>query len=138
VSPIPARLRRLVRERADGRCEYCLLAQAGQEATFHVDHVVPIAARGPTLADNLALACVSCSLHKGARRSAADPTSGRTVALFHPRRQRWDAHFRWEGSRVLGNSPTGRATAALLRMNRPVVLAIRSEEALRGRHPPER
>ena len=38
---IPASLQRRVRERAGDRCEYCGLAQAHQEATFHVDHVVP-------------------------------------------------------------------------------------------------
>ncbi|MBI4023828.1 MAG: HNH endonuclease [Verrucomicrobia bacterium] len=59
---IPFRLRRQVVERACGRCEYCNLSQEGQEATFHVDHVVPIAVDGPTTLDNLALACVSCSL----------------------------------------------------------------------------
>ena len=138
MSFVPARLRRLVAERAEGRCEYCGLAQTGQEATFHIDHIVPVAADGPTAPENLAFACVSCSLHKGSRRSAPDSASGRTVALFHPRRQRWDAHFRWKGTRVVGVSPTGRATVSLLRMNRPVVLAIRAEEALRGRHPPAR
>ena len=29
------------RNRALGRCEYCQLSQAGQEATFHIDHVMP-------------------------------------------------------------------------------------------------
>jgi hypothetical protein len=29
----------------------------GQEATFHVDHVVPVIAGGPDTGDNLALAC---------------------------------------------------------------------------------
>ena len=33
-------------------------------------------------------------------------------------------------------SPTGRATVAALAMNRPLILAIRQEEAARGRHPP--
>lgn len=32
-----AGLRRLVVERAGNRCEYCRLAQEGQEATFHID-----------------------------------------------------------------------------------------------------
>jgi len=136
VSEIPARLRRLVRERAGSRCEYCGLSQEGQEATFHVDHIVPKRDHGPTRADNLALACVSCSLRKEARRSGVDPASGRTAPLFHPRRQRWAGHFRWEGVRVVGLTPTGRATVAALRMNRLLILAIRQEEALRGRHPP--
>jgi hypothetical protein len=136
MSDVPARLRRLVLRRAGARCEYCGLSQKGQEGSFHVDHIVPKVAGGPTLADNLALACVSCSLRKEARRSAVDPMTGRKVALFHPRRQRWRHHFRWAGVRILGLTPTGRATASALRMNRPLILAIREEEVLRDRHPP--
>jgi len=136
MSGIPARLHRLVVQRAGGRCEYCGLSQAGQEATFHVDHIVPKADRGPTRADNLALACVSCSLRKEARRSAIDPVSGRKIALFHPRRQRWRDHFRWAGVRILGLTPTGRATLSALRMNRPLILAIREGEVMRNRRSP--
>ena len=61
---IPQALRNLVLRRAGNRCEYCGLSQVGQEATFHVDRVVPVTDGGPTEEDNLALACVSCSLKK--------------------------------------------------------------------------
>jgi 5-methylcytosine-specific restriction endonuclease McrA len=70
---IRSKLRRLAIERAKGSCEYCGLSQVGQEATFHIDHIVPISAGGPTEPENLALACVSCSLRKGARETAIDP-----------------------------------------------------------------
>ena len=128
-------LRRIVTERAWHRCEYCGLAQAGQEAAFHIDHVVPVIAGGPTDEDNLALACVSCSLRKGARQSAADPDSGRDEPLFNPRRDTWPEHFRWAGTAMVGLTATGRATVVALRVNRPLSLAIREEETLRGRHP---
>lgn len=62
MSDIPPSLRDQVVLRAGNRCEYCGLSQVGQEAAFHVDHVVPRVAGGPTELDNLALACVSCSL----------------------------------------------------------------------------
>ena len=133
---IPAELRRAVVERAGGHCEYCGLAQAGQEAAFHVDHAVPVSAGGPTGLDNLALACVSCSLRKGARRIAPDPQTGEAVALFNPRRDAWRVHFCWDGVRVVGLTPIGRATVETLRMNRALARAIRAEEAHRGRHPP--
>lgn len=136
MSGIRAALRRLVVQRAAGRCEYCGLAQVGQEATFHIDHVLPVSADGPTTEENLALACTSCSLRKEARRTAADPMTGRKVPLFHPRRQRWSNHFRWDGNLVMGLTPTGRATIAALQMNRLSILVIREEEADRGRHPP--
>jgi hypothetical protein len=41
MKSIPAQLRRQVVLRAGDRCEYCGLAQDGQEATFHIDHIVP-------------------------------------------------------------------------------------------------
>ena len=71
--------------RAAQRCEYCHLSQLGQEATFHIDHVVPRAAGGRSTADNLALACVSCSLRKWAKRTATDPDTGVDTPLFNPR-----------------------------------------------------
>ena len=132
---IPAVLRAAVTRRAGDRCEYCGLAQAGQEAAFHIDHVIPRAAGGTTTEGNLAFACVSCSLHKAARQTAIDPDGGTEVPLFNPRTQRWSDHFRWDGESVVGTTATARATIAALKMNRPLILAIRREEAARGRHP---
>lgn len=133
---ISASLRRLVIERAGNRCEYCGLAQAGQSATFHIDHIVPFAAGGETRANNLALACVSCSLRKSARQTAQDPQTGEEASLYNPRQQRWNEHFLWEDVHVIGLTPIGRATVAALYMNRPIILAIRAEEKLFHRHPP--
>ena len=136
MSDIPARLQRLTRRRALEHCEYCGLAQAGQEATFHIDHILPVSAGGATVSANLALACVSCSLRKGARRTAIDPQSGLDTPLYHPRREAWQQHFRWEEVTVVGLTATGRATVAALDMNRPLILSIRREEVLLHRHPP--
>ena len=85
---------------------------------------------------NLALACVSCSLRKWAKRSAPDPETGEQAPLFSPRGQVWGDHFRWDGPVVVPLTPTGRATVAALAMNRPLAVAIRLEEAERDRHPP--
>ncbi len=135
MSDIPAALRDEVIVRAGSRCEYCRLSQAGQEATFHIDHVTPRAAGGPTTSANLALACVSCSLRKWAKQSASDPDTGEPAPLFSPRRHEWSDNFRWHGAVVVPLTPTGRATVAALAMNRPLAVAIRLEEAERGRHP---
>jgi hypothetical protein len=136
MGDIPASLQRLVVQRADGRCEYCHLSQIGQEARFHIDHVVPVVRGGQTVEENLALACVSCSLRKAARQSAIDAQTGEEAALFNPRVDQWDKHFCWDGVKIRGLTPTGRATIAALKMNRALILAIRKEETLRGRHPP--
>jgi len=136
MSGVSDSMREQVVLRAGNRCEHCQLSQVGQEAIFHIDHVVPRVAGGPTVADNLALACVSYSLRKGAKQTAIDPDSGDEVPLFNPRTQVWTDHFRWDGERVIPLSPAGRATVAALALNRPLILAIRQEEADRNRHPP--
>ncbi len=133
---IPANLQRTVIQRADNRCEYCGLSQVGQEASFHIDHVIPVASGGLTLEGNLALACVSCSLRKGARHIVMDPQTGIEVRLFNPRQDKWVIHFRWNDVKIVGLTATGRATIEALSMNRDLILSIRTEEYRIGRHPP--
>lgn len=136
MATIPASLRRLVIQRADNRCEYCGISQIGQVATFHIDHIVPVVAGGETIAENLALACVSCSLRKGARQKLEDSETGEVVSIFNPRQQVWKEHFDWNGVQVVGLTATGRATVQALDLNRATMLAIRAQEELLGRHPP--
>jgi len=136
MATIPASLRRLVIQRAENRCEYCGISQIGQVATFHIDHIVPVVAGGETIAENLALACVSCSLRKGARQNLEDSETGEVVSILNPRQQVWKEHFDWNGVEVVGLTATGRATVQALDLNRATMLAIRAEEELLGRHPP--
>jgi hypothetical protein len=131
---VSTRTRRFVTERAVERCEYRKLAAQGQAATFHVDHIVPQAAGGSTVPENLALACVHCSLRKGARRTAPDPRSGATMPLFHPRLDSWEDHFRWKGVELLGLTATGRATVNALDLNSAEHRVIRAFEIRLGRH----
>ncbi len=93
MTKITAALRRWVIQRANNRCEYCGISQIGQVATFHIDHIIPVVAGGETSAENLALACVSCSLRKGARQKLEDSETGELVYIFNPRQQRWNAHY---------------------------------------------
>lgn len=135
MTHVPAAMKLQVEQRAGGKCEYCHLSQAGQEARFHVDHILPSMHGGHTILDNLSLACVSCSLRKGAKTEAVDPASDTLVPIFNPRQDDWSAHFRWEECHLQGLTTSGRATVAALRINRPLILEIRREEQLRGRHP---
>jgi HNH endonuclease len=136
VTSIPVALRRLVIQRSGDRCEYCGLSQAGQVATFHLDHICPEVLGGETTADNLALACVSCSLRKGARQLIMDPVTDQMVSIFHPRQQIWKEHFEWMDTNIVGLTAVGRATIAALSLNRLVMLNIRAEEKVFDRHPP--
>lgn len=134
---VPATLAALVKERAERRCEYCRMSQSLQGATFHVEHIIPLTCGGSTTEDNLALACPSCNLHKSDRSHAVDPDTRETAALFHPRRQRWTAHFAWKGAHITGLTATGRASIRALDLNHPRRLRVRDAEALFGLFPPK-
>ena len=45
--------------------------------------------------------------------------------LFHPRDDEWKMHFRWRGAVLMGKTSVGRATIAVLNMNRPDVVLLR-------------
>ena len=83
---VPARVRRAVRVRAGGHCEYCLVPE---QLSFHphqVDHIVARKHGGANNAGNLALSCIACNQSKGADLSSLDPRTGELTAIFHPRR----------------------------------------------------
>ena len=98
--------------------------------------MIPVAEEGETTFENLAQACVACSLHKSAKLTALDPASGEEAPIFNSRQQLWHNHFEWDDVRVIGLTAIGSATIAALQINRPVMLTIRSEEKLLQRHPP--
>ena len=116
---VPAGLRRLVRERARDRCEYCLIPESMTFAAHWIDHIIAEKHGGVTEAENLANCCVLCNQRKGSDLSSIDVASGDIVPLFHPRRDRWVEHFQLAEGRIEPRTPVGRATARLLQLNSP-------------------
>ena len=114
---IPVSLRRLVTDRAYACCEYCLMPQAVAAGMHQIDHLVALKHGGATVSDNLALACIDCNQFKGSDLAAIDPVERVIVPLFNPRLQHWSNHFQLVGVRIVGLTPVGRATIALLRLN---------------------
>jgi hypothetical protein len=55
--------------------------------------------------------------------------------LFHPRRHKWDRHFRWNGPRLVGRTPIGRTTVVVLALNDPDLVAVRMALIEEGRFP---
>jgi hypothetical protein len=135
---IPRELRQRIHLEARRRCGYCLTAEAIVGTPMELDHLLPESLGGATEEDNLWLACSLCNDCRGARIAALDPDSGEVVRLFDPRRQVWTEHFRWtaEGDRIVGLTPTGRATVAALNINRPSLVHARRLWVSVGWHPP--
>ena len=135
---LSAEQRRTISERAGGCCEYCRSQERFSPQPFAIEHILPQSSGGPTTLDNLAFACQGCNNHKYIHTAARDPATGTTVPLFHPRQQHWQAHFTWNDdyTRVLGLTPTGRATVVTLRLNRPGLVNLRRALYAVGLHPP--
>ncbi len=120
MSRVPQRLRKLVRERAQGRCEYCGKPEEDEIYPHHVEHIIARKHGGPTIADNLAWACIRCNMAKGTDIATIEEESGALTRLFDPRVQRWEEHFLLEASmHIIGLTVVGRATVALLNLNEP-------------------
>lgn len=128
-----AATKRLVRERAGDRCEYCRLPQSAQPyVTFPIDHVVPRKHGGPDDASNLALACERWNAFKGSDLTGIDPDTGRIERLFDPRSDVWSDHFEFRGVFLLGRTAQGRATVAVLGMNMERRVQLRAELMAQG------
>ncbi len=114
---ISADLRRLVFDRAGGRCEYCRLPQSAAAHQHEPDHIVPLQHGGQTVADNLALACLRCNRYKGPNVGSFDPETGELVPFYNPRTQAWRDHFQPDGPIIRPLTPQGRVTVKILRLN---------------------
>jgi hypothetical protein len=109
-----------------------LLHQRQSQPTFHVEHIVARQHGGSEDAENLALACHRCNLHKGPNLTGIDPVTKDVVLLFHPRTDQWDEHFAMREIRIEGVTGIGRATVQVLAMNDARRLELRMELKLSG------
>jgi hypothetical protein len=137
VTYISAELRRVVVTRAEGMCEYCLIAEDDTFYGCQADHVISEKHGGGTDAENLAYACVFCNQAKGSDIGSIHWDSNTFVRLFNPRTDAWAVHFELVGSIIDGRSPIGLVTARLLGFNSAErVLERRTLQDI-GRYPAE-
>lgn len=118
-------LRRQVEQRANDRCEYCLLPADITFFPHEVDHVIAVKHGGATNSDNLAFACWRCNRYKGTDLGSFDPQTRAFSFLFNPRTEKWDKHFLIEDCRITGLTPEGRTTVRLLQLNNDERIAER-------------
>lgn len=65
-------IKKLVRERAENRCEYCLSPADFSPGPFSIEHIVPKTKGGSDDLDNLAFACQGCNGRKYNHTEAKD------------------------------------------------------------------
>jgi hypothetical protein len=129
-------LQRRVWLRARDCCEYCLMPQEYDDASFEIDHVIAQKHDGQTTSRNLALSCNYCNSFKGANIAGRDPKTRRLKRLFNPRRDSWLRHFRWQGAALIGRTAIGRVTIAVLKINDPLRVELRQTLIDEGVFPP--
>ena len=117
VTHISAELRRVVEARAEGLCEYCLIAEDDTFYGLQTDHIISEKHGGSTDAGNLALACVFCNQAKRSDVGSIHWESGAFVRFFNPRTDAWADHFELVESRIDGLTPLGKVTAQILGFN---------------------
>lgn len=110
-------VKNVVTLQAGNACEYCGLPQSCTTLRHQVDHIFAEKHDGKTVLGNLALTCMLCNLYKGTNISGIDPVTRKMVKLFHPRKNSWNAHFRWDGVVLEGKTAIARATIHVLRIN---------------------
>jgi hypothetical protein len=131
-----ASLTQAVRLRAGNACEYCGMPQdCYPTVVFPIDHIIARQHGGRTALANLALSCLHCNAHKGPNIAGVDPKTRSLTRLFHPRRHKWERHFRWDGPRVVGRTAIGRTTVMVLAMNAPEAVEVRQALIEEGRFP---
>lgn len=108
--------RRLVVERADRRCEYCLVHEDSAGFPHQIDHIISRKHGGSSNPSNLAYACVLCNRYKGTDIASVD-VSGRPIRFFDPRRHIWDEHFKMNSPVIEPLTLVGKITARVLRLN---------------------
>lgn len=128
-----------VKRKAQECCEYCGTQEAYSPDTFSIEHILPRAKGGTNDFTNLANACQGCNNRKYTHTETVDPLTGVLVPLYHPRQDKWAEHFTWneDYTRMIGLSPTGRATIAALELNRKGVVNLRRVLHALGLHPLE-
>jgi hypothetical protein len=129
-------VRRQVRARAAGRCEYCLLAEADAYFPHEADHIIAVKHGGRSTFANLAWACFDCNRFKGSDIASLDVVTQALVPLFHPRAHVWLEHFHLAGGEIQPLTPIGRVTVALLKLNLPPRVEVRATLVQTGQYPP--
>jgi len=131
---ISPELRRLVANRADSLCEYCLIPDA-DGVGFQIDHIISVKHGGVTTEDNLAYACIFCNLQKGTDLGSIVWRTGELVRFFNPRRDFWGEHFRLDEAVIQPLTDIGEVTTRILEFNNEDRILERQTLIEVGRYP---
>lgn len=124
---ISTHIRAQVAERAEFRCEYCLTPDSKGYSFYkhQVDHIISLKHRGTNALSNLAYACFTCNVNKGADVGSLHDETNKFIGFYNPRTDIWPEHFRLHLFRIESLTDVGWVTAIMLQFNTPERIASR-------------
>ncbi len=128
-------LRRLVRERANGLCEYCLIHEDDTFYGCQVDHIISEKHGGRTGAENLAYACSFCNRFKGTDLGSIASQTGELTRFYNPRTDHWSEHFQLDGAQIIPRTSIGEVTSRIFGLNAVNRIVERTLLVSVGRYP---
>lgn len=134
-NPVSEEMRRLVGERADFLCEYCLLHEDDGFFAFQVDHIISRKHEGSSDPTNLAFACPVCNRRKGSDLGTISRRTRALTRFFNPRADRWPEHFSLNGPIIEPLSDIGDGTARIFGFNEEDRIVERQDLLAAGRYP---
>ncbi len=108
-------------------CAYCTMTEAEAQAIrFTIDHYEPKRSRSDLENEysNLMYCCEECNIRKGDRSPPAEARA-QLIRFFRPDLDYFDDHFRLNGVRLEGLSPTAEYTIAAIDLNRAMLRKLR-------------
>ncbi len=109
--------RRLVSERAENRCEYCLIHAQDTILGCAIDHIISLKHGGSNEPENLAYACVFCNRYKGSDVGSVILETKEFVRFYNPRDDHWSEHFKLDDATIIAKTSVGEVTARILGFN---------------------
>lgn len=134
-TPISKEIRSIVKERANGKCEYCGIHEAYSFLPFQIDHIIAQKHGGSHDLTNLAYSCPHCNQHKGSDISTYLTDKQIIIRLYNPRIDKWDNHFFIELGAILSETDMGKGTVSLLKFNQAERLMTRQILLEEGLYP---
>ena len=114
-----------VAERANYKCEYCLISEKLSFYKFQIEHIISLKHGGSNKKENLAYCCPECNYSKGT--DVGTYISNKLTRFFNPRLDIWNDHFDLKNGEIIAITDIGEATVASLKFNQIDRLIFREQ-----------
>ncbi len=114
-----------VAERANYKCEYCLIPEKLSFYKFQIEHIISLKHGGSNRKENLAYCCPECNYSKGT--DVGTYIANNLTRFFNPRLDNWEEHFELKKGEIIAKTDIGAATVIIFKFNQIDRLIFRNQ-----------